>query len=53
MYRRHYAADAATGPTVMSPRDDIEREAYRQDGRRLITVLTDFLDSDAAKLASI
>jgi len=48
VYRRHYAADAATGPTAMSPRDDIEREAYRQDGRRLITVLTDFLDSDAA-----
>src|SRR6185295_16732424 len=51
VYRRHYAADAATGPTAMSPRDDIEREAYRQDGRRLITVLTAFLDSDATNAA--
>ena len=48
VYRRHYAADAAAGPPSMSPRDDHEREAYRQDGRRLIAVLTDFLDSDAA-----
>ena len=43
VYRRHYAADAASAPT----RDDVERDAYRQDGRRLIAALTDFLDSDA------
>lgn len=48
VYRRHYAADAAAGPPGRSPRDDREREAYRQDGRRLIAALIDFLDSDAA-----
>lgn len=47
VYRRHYAADAVAGPGVASPRDDLEREAYRQDGRRLIAALIDFLDSDA------
>ena len=47
VYRRHYAADAVAGPGVSSPRDDLEREAYRQDGRRLIAALIDFLDSDA------
>jgi len=52
VYRRHYAADAATGVPVTSPRDDREREAYRQDGRHLITALIDFLDSDAADAAT-
>ena len=33
--------------SVSSPRDDVDREAYRQDGRRLIAALIDFLDSDA------
>jgi excisionase family DNA binding protein len=47
VYRRHYAADAAANPPLMAPRDDLEREAYRQDGRRLIAALIDFLDSDA------
>ena len=47
VYRRHYAADALAGLGGPSPRDDLEREAYRQDGRRLITALIDFLDSDA------
>jgi excisionase family DNA binding protein len=47
VYRRHYAADAVAGPSASSPRDDLEREAYRQDGRRLIAALIDFLDSDA------
>jgi len=46
VYRRHYAADAVASPGA-SPRDDLEREAYRQDGRRLIAALIDFLDSDA------
>lgn len=52
VYRRHYAADAAAAPSSMSPRDDLEREAYRQDGRRLIAALTEFLDSDAADAAT-
>ena len=52
VYRRHYAADAAateaaTGPRPHSIRDDLDREAYRQDGRRLIAALIDFLDADA------
>ncbi|MBA2299413.1 MAG: helix-turn-helix domain-containing protein [Chloroflexi bacterium] len=50
VYRRHYAADAAAvaaGPGPAPPRDELEREAYRQDGRRLIAALIDFLDSDA------
>lgn len=52
VYRRHYAADAAAAPSSKSPRDDLEREAYRQDGRRLIAALIEFLDSDAADLAT-
>jgi excisionase family DNA binding protein len=53
VYRRHYAADAAAteavaGPRAHSARDDVDREAYRQDGRRLIAALIDFLDADAA-----
>ena len=49
VYRRHYAADARRRPAAacVAPRDDVEREAYRQDGRRLIGALIDFLDSDA------
>lgn len=47
VYRRHYAADAAARPPTVAPRDDVERAAYRQDGRRLIAALTEFLDSDA------
>ena len=51
VYRRHYAADAAAiaagaGHRAQSP-DDPDREAYRQDGRRLIAALIDFLDADA------
>ena len=52
VYRRHYAADAAAevvaGARSHAPDDDVDREAYRQDGRRLITALIDFLDADAA-----
>jgi excisionase family DNA binding protein len=52
VYRRHYAADAAAGDVVAgalghAPGDEVDREAYRQDGRRLITALIDFLDADA------
>jgi hypothetical protein len=46
VYRRHYAADAVANPPTGAPRDDLEREAYRQDGRRLIAALIAFLDSD-------
>lgn len=51
VYRRHYAADAAaaeavSGPRTPAPGDDVEREAFRQDGRRLISALIDFLDAD-------
>ena len=52
VYRRHYAAGAAAteaiaGPRLLSPDDDLEREAFRHDGRRLISALIDFLDADA------
>jgi excisionase family DNA binding protein len=47
VYRRHYAADPVGGTSASPPLDDVEREAYRQDGRRLIAALIDFLDSDA------
>jgi hypothetical protein len=52
VYRRHYAADAALRTPVTSPRDDLEREAYRQDGRHLIMALIEFLDSDADDAAT-
>jgi excisionase family DNA binding protein len=53
VYRRHYAADAAAtaalaGPRAHSTRDDVDRQAYRQDGRRLIAALIDFLDAEAS-----
>jgi len=47
VYRRHYATEP--GPDMhgtVSTADDAERDAYRQDGRRLIVVLVDFLDAD-------
>ena len=47
VYKRHYKADAAAGPPAVSPRNEVERQAYREDGRRLIAALIDFLDSDA------
>jgi excisionase family DNA binding protein len=52
VYRRHYAADAADGTSPLSPRDELEREAFRRDGRRLIAALIDFLDSDAADVTT-
>jgi excisionase family DNA binding protein len=52
VYRRHYAADAAAAGPPTLPRDDLDREAFRQDGRRLIAALIDFLDSDAADQAT-
>lgn len=41
VYRRHYAtASAADG--------EVEREAFRQDGRRLVTSLVAYLDSESS-----
>lgn len=48
VYRRHYAADAGTGPRQTTAGDtaaDLEREAYRRDGRQLIEQLLAFLDA--------
>ncbi|MGH2474763.1 MAG: MerR family transcriptional regulator [Candidatus Limnocylindrales bacterium] len=44
VYRRLYA-NGAPGATVDRGLDDTEREAYRQDGRRLIAALTAYLDA--------
>lgn len=45
VYRRHYAAEQ--NPAGSSPAtDDADREAYRRDGRRLISTLIDFLDAN-------
>jgi excisionase family DNA binding protein len=57
VYRRHYAADAAATEAIAGPRrqsadDDVEREAFRQDGRRLISALIDFLDADAGNAST-
>lgn len=41
VYRRHYAAASAAD-------DEAERDAFRQDGRRLVASLIAYLDSDAA-----
>lgn len=47
VYRRHYATEPRpTVPGSRSTPDDAAREAYRQDGRRLIAVLVEFLDAD-------
>jgi excisionase family DNA binding protein len=52
VYRRHYAADPIAGPHGSSPRDDVEREAFRRDGRLLIAALIEYLDSDPADAAT-
>jgi len=41
VYRRHYA-------TVSAADGEVEREAFRQDGRRLVTSLVAYLDSDSS-----
>jgi len=49
VYRRHYAADAQGGPPLPAgamPHADLEREAFRRDGRRLIGALIAFLDAE-------
>jgi excisionase family DNA binding protein len=46
-YRRHYASEPRpTGPATQTAPDAAAREAFRHDGRRLIGVLIDFLDTD-------
>ena len=46
-YRRRYQADAALArPSATAP-DDAEREAYRREGRRLVTTLIAYLDATA------
>jgi DNA-binding transcriptional MerR regulator len=44
VYRRHYATDA-TGPATRGD-DTADRQAYRDDGRRLVAALTAYLDAD-------
>lgn len=47
VYRRHYASEPRpTGSTTQTAPDVAAREAFRQDGRRLIGVLIEFLDTD-------
>ena len=48
IYRRHYASDAAAERPTASSRDAEELEAYRSGGRRLVTALVAYLDSDQA-----
>ena len=55
VYRRHYAAGATPGAAhakAPTAADAATREAFRRDGRRLITTLIDFLDSDPRDGAS-
>ena len=47
-YRRRYQADAALArPIGDGAVDDADREAYRRDGRRLVTTLVAYLDATA------
>ncbi len=48
VYRQRYAADGGHDRLAAAPRDDLERERYRQDGRRLIAALVAYLDADPA-----
>ncbi len=49
-YQRRYAADA--GEPGASVLDDVTRERYRRDGRRLVEILVAHLDADADDTAS-
>jgi excisionase family DNA binding protein len=46
VYRQRYAADAVTAHPLAASLDDDDLEAYRRDGRHLITTLIDYLDAD-------
>jgi excisionase family DNA binding protein len=44
VYRQHYASSTGSeAPTA--PSDDVERDAYRRDGRRLVEALLAYLDA--------
>jgi excisionase family DNA binding protein len=47
VYRRHYALEPrSSGRIGQTAPDAAAREAFRQDGRRLVGVLIDYLDTD-------
>ena len=48
VYRARYAGGDTHERVASAPRDDTEREVYRQDGRRLITALVAYLDANPA-----
>lgn len=48
VYRARYGGDGTHERVASAPRDDTERETYRQEGRRLITALVAYLDADPA-----
>lgn len=52
VYRARYGGEGAHERAASAPRDDIEREAYRRDGRRLITALVAYLDADPTDAAA-
>lgn len=52
VYRQRYTGGLARDGLAAASRDDTEREAYRQDGRRLITTLVAYLDADPTDLAA-
>lgn len=45
VYRAHYASAPTPDGIAGAPRDGVEREAYRSDGRRLTAALIDHLDA--------
>ncbi|HYH94008.1 MAG TPA: helix-turn-helix domain-containing protein [Candidatus Saccharimonadales bacterium] len=51
VYRERYVTDAALARPTTAPRDDREREAYRRDGRRLVTTLIAYLDAEGGQAA--
>ncbi|MEO5883943.1 MAG: helix-turn-helix domain-containing protein [Candidatus Limnocylindrales bacterium] len=51
VYRERYGGEDTHRRVATAPRDDTEREAYRKDGRRLITTLVAYLDADAADIS--
>jgi excisionase family DNA binding protein len=51
-YRRRYTATDGPADQVRTAVDDADRDAYRQDGRRLVTTLVAHLDADPADLTA-
>ena len=52
-YRRRYEDQAGLAISHATARDDDERDAYRRDGRRLVTMLIGYLDATAADRPAI